>query len=395
MSRNLFLSCLSSCLPLILTLNLALHVISQANAAPVFTETSSWTLPIVEPSIHPDSDHYVDRLSDPSAGGVYHKLGYSKDAWSVPIYYADANTPTYDLGIIVEPEGNRGQNGLTAVDAVIIEEGWNLNVPVPDGAKPASGNGLASADEHMIVVSADGNSVWDFYKTNFENGIRDANGVTLVSNPKVRRIKKWDLNSDGLALPFPRNPFPDPDNVTAAPNYENLGSSRVANTPLLQGLVTYDEVDYAINTGGEINHAIAFSYGGNAFVQNNSEPKWHPVDTTNSGYSDGSWSPVLGHRYRLDPSLDLDDPANFGGSALTSGEKVIAKALQDYGMIYVENAGLNEKAIYLEDLEHDSSRSWNNLGISGLRKIEMSDFHLIAEPVFGVRSVKRIFLPSG
>ena len=348
-------------LTIILVLNMSFRFVSAAYAAPSFQTHSTWFEPIpADHGVHYSSSDYMAHVAyDFGAGTAFHYLGFSRDIWSVPIYYADPNTPTYDFGVT-------GTSHMNIVEDSIDQFGWNTNVPIPDHAIPASG-----ADGHMVIVSADGNSAWDFYRTNIpQTGIQDQ------PTPTANRIKKWDLTSDGVASPYPR-----PLMIS-----ENLGGARVANTPLLHGLVTYDELDNAITNGGEINHALAFAYGGPPGAPPASRdygPKWGPVDTTNSG-PDFPFAPILGHRYQLDPTLDLD-ASTFGPSgdqSLSNGEKVVARALQKYGMIFVENNGAQEKGLYFEDLEHDTGRAWGDLNITSARNLALSDFYLIDGPLY-------------
>ena len=48
-------------------------------------------------------------------------------------------------------------------------------------------------------------------------------------------------------------------------------------------------------------------------------------------------------------------------------------------MIYVENGGAGARGVFLEDLEHDSNRSWKNLEVNifANSKIFIKDFYLI------------------
>jgi hypothetical protein len=57
----------------------------------------------------------------------------------------------------------------------------------------------------------------------------------------------------------------------------------------------------------------------------------------------------------MDPTIDLDT------LGLTETERVIATALQEYGMIYIENTSPNENSIYLQDLEYETGKTWDGL----------------------------------
>lgn len=155
--------------------------------------------------------------------------------------------------------------------------------------------------------------------------------------PSTNRVIRRDLSSDSVNQPWPGVCWDRPE-------CKKWLNARANAVPLLHGLVTYDEVK-----SGVIDHALAMSHGGTErgssfFLGGN--PTVYPCNSkgNNSGIHDHRWSPWLGHRFQLDPSIDIDS------LGLAKGEKVIAKALQEYGMIYVENSGTFNNDIYLEEL---------------------------------------------
>jgi hypothetical protein len=203
-------------------------------------------------------------------------LTISYREWSVPIWIAGEDTPDQWVDVS-SPQGNQPQEWY-----------W---VPIPPDAQPASEN-----DAHMVIVSHDWSYAWDFW------------GAEKHSDGhwSSRTFRRWDLSSDGINSPYDMN-----------------GSARVAPVPLLHGLITYDEV---VNKG-YINHALAFAY---SQAKRNS-PGVYPCETPNDGYCDRECCLWLGFRLQLDPDLDLDT------LNLNWASKIIARALQEYGMIFVEN----------------------------------------------------------
>ena len=92
------------------------------------------------------------------------------------------------------------------------------------------------------------------------------------------------------------------------------------------------------------------------------------------GVSDRPGAMLMGERLQLNPDLDSFD--------LTEPERVVARALQEYGMIFVENCAVGCNSVYFESLE-DKSESWGRLGgdlLPDLRKIPLSEFRVV-EPV--------------
>jgi hypothetical protein len=103
-------------------------------------------------------------------------------------------------------------------------------------------------------------------------------------------------------------------------------SPRPSGVPLTAGLIRVDELK-----AGNIEHALAFGYPNvrtNAFVS--------PASTgiaSQEGRADNPFGLPLGARFRLDPSYDIEN------TKLSPSAKVIARALQEYGAILVDEAG--------------------------------------------------------
>jgi hypothetical protein len=119
------------------------------------------------------------------------------------------------------------------------------------------------------------------------------------------------------------------------------GPGRAAGVPIIAGLILYDEVKT-----GEIAHKIACATRFNAYKEFTFPATW-----TDGHYPGGI---PEGAVLQLDPALDL---SQFD---LLPGERVVARALQKYGMVNVDNAG--GSPLYGENLNHDPmGRSWNGL----------------------------------
>lgn len=117
-------------------------------------------------------------------------------------FFADKNTPTYD---------------------VEITESWTpfkklLNVPIPDFAEPDP-----EEDAHMVIIDEINGCARDFWETKNSNGWKAG----------------W-----GNAIPF------DSDGI-----FEKGMSARGSGFELLQGIIWPQELE-----AGEINHSLIFSY---------------------------------------------------------------------------------------------------------------------------------------
>ncbi len=274
--------------------------IGTAHAEHFFGLNSTWYEPVpTTATAVTDSASYVDRLRRNSP--VISAAAYD---WTVPVFYAKADTPTITVSL-----------------SYSVPTGWDT-VPIPDEALPDMNAERCAGqytDGHMVVVSADRHWAWDFYQASKCNGVWHAAWT-----------RRWDLTTDGVNQP-----------------YDGEGSCRVAKVPLLQGLITYNEV---VNEGA-INHAIAFATWSNA-----ASTGWYPTYTSTVESADDTdpWANILGMRYQLDPAFNCETTGwnNFN--------KIVCRALQKYGMIYVENAGPYNNAIYAENLVNKPV-SWDGI----------------------------------
>lgn len=242
-----------------------------------------------DPEIDPNSDTMVKGLVTEAARSFV----VSINQYTPPVYYADENTPRYEVTLKC---GKGWELGVTKLK----------NVPIPDWAEPSndthegeiypegcggSDNGTDEGDFLMTVVDTVNRCEYDFWQAKEKNGKWTVSWANSIS-----------IDSDGI--------------------FEKGLSCRGSGFALMNGLIWPDELK-----AGKINHAIAFSYdltraGGPVFPATDSD-----------GTSKGSEAIPEGARVQLDPTLDLDS------LGLNDYEKTIAKALQDYGMILVDDGG--------------------------------------------------------
>jgi len=241
------------------------------------------------PEIDPNSDAMVEGVVSQAAIGFV----ITQKQWTVPVFYADESTPRYDVTLKC---GKEWEMGVTKLK----------NVPIPDWAEPSdddhegginpdgcggSDNSPDEGDFAMAVIDTSTRCEYDFWQAKKTKGKWAASWANSIS-----------IDSDGV--------------------FEKGISCRGSGFALLNGIIWPDELK-----AGRIDHAIAFVYdltraGG-------------PVSpaTDSDGTSKGSDTMPEGARAQLDPTLDLDS------LGLTDYEKTIAKALQEYGMILVDDGG--------------------------------------------------------
>ena len=220
------------------------------------------------PEIDPNSDLMIGSLKE--AGMGENLITVSIGSWTTTLFYADENTPRYDVK-------------LTAY--------WSpykklLNVPIPDNAVQDP-----SDDGSMVVIDLSTGYEYDFWQAR-----KTKNGWQASW---ANRIK---LDSDGV--------------------FEKGTSARGSGFALPAGLIRAEELQ-----AGRIEHALFFTY---TFTKSNGPV---PPATESDGQSKRDDAIPEGARLQLDPNLDLDI------LGLTPAEKIIAKALQEYGMFLGDSGG--------------------------------------------------------
>jgi hypothetical protein len=183
----------------------------------------------------------------------------------------------------------------------------------------------ASSDRHMLIVDRDACTLYEMWNVRHTStGWRAGSGAI------------WDMNSNALR----------PDGWTSAD---------AAGLPILPGLVRYPEV-----AAGVIDHALRFT-----------APKTRSAHIYPARHDAGSGSssslPPMGLRVRLKASFDV--------SQLSPQARVIAIALQRYGMILADNgspwyvsgaSNANFKDSDLHTLDRITGRDLEVVDTSGL-----------------------------
>jgi hypothetical protein len=287
------------------------------------------------PKVDPRSANYVLDFVQMNQGKT---VGFAFEEWSTPIWYARPDTPYVKVKTPVW----------------VTDLGWDV-VPIPPEAKPSGydttkncpddpwdGNSPCYRDSHMTVISVDRRYAWEFYQAR-----RYADGSWFAS-----LIRRHDLvNSDGILSP-----------------QDGLGSARSCDT-LLSGILTYDELKR-----GYIDHALTFTFP----IPEPKTSSWtlYPCEQPAGGFSGfpqrGDWVLNFGHRLQLDPSVDVNSlPLDGTG-------KIIAKALQEYGMILVE--GSDSTNIFAEDVSFTPNSWESTFASSPLAGLPLDKFRVVESP---------------
>jgi len=255
---------------------------------------SPWNTPVGAAATHPDSAVYISAIADNDE-----PLTSDPDRYTIPVYRFDDDTP-------------RRTVQLTGHFSVYEGDDWSRtgygtaptidDIPIPEHATPSAGT-----DGQVVFWNPRRGIEYGFWRFR-----RDALGKYTATNGYRYRTTAGHHGrfGDGLA-------------------------GRGAGLPYLGGLVRKWEI-----VGGRIGHALAFAY------YTPSADFVFPASKSDGGALDGSGGTELpaGTRLQLDPTLTETD---FDARGLSRPAKIIARALQQYGMYVVDSSGSSK--IYLED----------------------------------------------
>jgi hypothetical protein len=287
-----------------------------------YDRTSIWNTPI---GVFPKYDQYSEEMV---ANLVLSHDGriITPDTYNYPVYFADADSPRWNIPCI------------TYLCAIATEEGGTRTdilpaVPIPPNAIPSQ-----DSDGRMIIIDTVTYAEYDLWRANFTG-----TGWTTASGSIYNIL--W--------------------NGTPATN-----NSRGSGTPTYAGLIRPWEI-----VQGRIDHALAFGY-----TEPARDKCVFPASKTD-GDSTMLFAIPEGARLQLDPFLTEQDFERIG---LDRTGKLIARTLQEYGMILVDNSGSFK--IYLEDLTTNpfTSQSWTdpelNVTEDTISSIPYTSFRVLEMP---------------
>jgi hypothetical protein len=274
---------------------LALAVPTAAQAAwRAFSDSSLWNVPASPSSISPTNPYASQFANSPS---TQLELSGTPDnpTYSSPIYFAKEGDPTAPVDVTIPDWAPRGSIR------------WNGQpVPVPAGVTPAP-----ASDGHLVVVSADRRTAWEFWRCTQAG----ASGYTTSI------IVQFDLTGPGYS-----------DRMSDS-------SARGSGAPLIATTLRADE---ALDG---IHHALGITVPS---VGNN--PIYPPATHSDGGGPDG------GLQYGMLFVLRPDYPVPAGASV---GVRNLLTSLKTYGA-YVTDQG----ADLVIDADSTHPDLWKEAGLS-------------------------------
>ncbi len=289
-----------------------------------FDDNSYWNTPI-ETGVETDprSDHLISLLQQDDR---YTGFGINVHKWTVPIYEAETDRSRQKVARRITTS-IAGKSKASYSTEHLHPDHWFGHypdfadgVPIPGKAEPDPEN-----DAHVAIIDLEAGLAWDMW------------GATKNSEGQWEANSGMSYRLDGPGV-FPKESFP----VHNGESIHMYGPSRASGVPAIAGLIMYDEI-----LSGKIEHKLAFATMYNAFQQ-----FIHPPACWTDGWMKGDGFPE-GCILQLDPDLDLD---RFD---LSDAARVIARALQEYGMSDVDHAA--DATLYAEGLPGRDDRSWTGI----------------------------------
>ncbi len=257
-------------------------------AWPPYLGTSFWNTPIpADAMVRDDSAELLARIpaANPAAGVLTADVTQN----TYPIYVVNERTPT--RSVVIEEYFSYFERFPIVPDGVRRGVGFNPTIRwVPVSAEAAAGGGV---DDQILFWNPRTGAEWAFWQFRKQDGTcRATSGYVYNTRFGTGRMK---------------------------------GSGRGAGVSKLGGLVAAREVE----VDRVVKHAIAFAYA-------RPSPQWVFPATKSDGSGETTRDIPEGARIQLDPQLG---DADFDRLGLNKQARVIARAMQTYGLILVDSSG--------------------------------------------------------
>lgn len=273
--------------------------------AVLFSRDSFWNQPLARDlTLDPRSEAMRRALLLEMEHG--HGFARAVEEWTIPVYLADAATPRYDVPLLAP---------WVADLRLALRQ-----VPVPPHARPdpARDDGGGIGDAHLCIIDTNSGVAYDLWQARRKNG---------------RWVASWGnrIRLDGSGI------------------YPCGMSARASGTPLLAGLIWPEEL-----RRGKIDRKLAFRFPYNhargpvppltASDGTMTEEEMRRIYRQKTGRREDVFPIPQGAVVQLDPAVNLatvqvSDPETGARRLLKRHEQVIARAMQEYGMVDVDNGG--------------------------------------------------------
>lgn len=290
---------------------------TDAGSSGLFPPTVSWRQPVDGLPAAGESDAIIADLD--AAGGWGNSNRFQID-FSIEVLTADGSTPF---------------RAFTPTDDHYSPDCDTGEVPVPPGGAIEGETGYtcdSDGDCHLLVLHPPTQRLFEMWRANIVGDVFEGGCLAV-----------WDLTRD----------YGDEGRGI------DCTSADAAGLPITPLLFSADEVQ-----AGEIDHAIRFILPNNRVrARQYVPPATHATNT-----SGGSSAPPYGVRLRLRADYDLASLPN-------EGARVVARALQRYGMVHADGGNIALTA----QSDRFTDAKWEDLlGPRDLAALQVTDFEVVA-----------------
>jgi hypothetical protein len=309
----------------------------------LFPSDNPWNQNIANAPVASNSTAIINNIIALYGNGRFHP-DFGQDTqtanplYGIPFNVVHGNTQA-KVHVVIDAYASESDIEDAPIPPSAVLEGDNQNGPV---------SGVANrGDSHLIVWDEDNNIAYEFYHVSRPSETSD--GMWHADQETV-----WNMNTD---------------------EFRTLGdtSADAAGLAILPGLLRPDEALPASQGGqGVINHAIRMTLDNNIILDQFLYPASH---VANPGNTNSAIEPPMGARLRLKASVDI--------GALNPESRVIAQAMQQYGLIVADNGSnfFASGASYSVDANNNFALTWNDNDIQdsvhGLKSLTFSDFEVV------------------
>lgn len=284
-----------------------------AGTGPYFTQPMFWNRDV---SSVPKAANSASILSSLASAGGW-GTGRMQIDFAIDVLRADASTPF---------------RTFTPTDEFYSPDCDHVPMPVPVGGNVEDESGYActgDGDCHLIVFDPAGKNLYEMWRANITSTFQGGCLAVWSTAKTYGDTLRGDQCTSADAAGFPIAPL----------------------------LFTADEV-----ASGHIDHAIRFILPNNRVRRGFVRPATHGTATTGSANA-----PAYGVHLRLRANYPID-------SLPSAGAKVVARAMQKYGMYHADGGNI---ALTAQSDRHTTAKWAGLLGPRDLGALQVSDFEVI------------------
>ena len=275
-----------------------------------FGPSSPWNTPIAPGAAkHPDSDTIITHMASKASHLTFART------FTIPVWVVD-----YSRMNLVPVRSDRIFDWWDT-----DRDGWSdVGVPITRDMWPEQ-----TSDGHICIVDPAAGVSWEMSRF-----------AWIGATPTCTTFNLWTLLGVGHGNPNEGDRW-------------GTRGGRGSGFPLIAGLLRPEEIEV-----GEIRHALVFTFSEVRMADDGSNIFLWPPACRADGEHVGPQYPIEGMRFQLDPAAGESD---FSAWGLTPEARVVARALQTYGMFLGDKGG--DMKIQVQLLARDSNEHreiWND-----------------------------------